>query len=140
MPPQKPNILFIMADQIRWDALAVNGAHWMHTPNLDRLARGGINFPNAFSPDPICVPARASITTGNYPHVATGNKANSGQIRDDQVKFAEHFAAAGYRTYAMGKLHYVPYQDPPLLHGLQTVELYESGRARNVGYDIEDYY
>ena len=72
MPNSKPNILFIMADQIRWDAVGCNGADWMHTPNLDRLARSGINFPNAFSPNPICVPARASITTGNYPHTATG--------------------------------------------------------------------
>ena len=65
-----------------------------------------------FTTNPICVPARASITTGNYPHKAIGRKITDGFIRDDQVKIAEHFRNAGYRTYGIGKLHYVPYSPP----------------------------
>ena len=127
----KPNILLLVADELRPDALGCYGNRVCRTPNLDRLAGRAIVFQNAFTPNPICVPARAAITTGNYPHVATGIKANSGRIRDDQVKLAGHFAAAGYETYACGKLHYVPYSPPGvprLVHGFQHVELTESGR------------
>lgn len=99
---QKRNVLIIMADQFRWDAMRCAGADFLDTPNLDRLAGEGVRFTNAFTPNPICVPARATLTTGNYPYKCTGNKANSGQIGDDQIKIADHFAASGYHIYAMG--------------------------------------
>jgi len=127
----KPNILLFCADQLRADALGCYGNEICRTPNIDALAAGGLVFENGFTPNPICVPARAAITTGNYPHVCTGIKNNSGRIRDDQVKLAGHFAAAGYETYACGKLHYVPYAapgQPRLLHGFQHCDLTESGR------------
>ena len=127
----RPNILFIMADQLRADALGCYGNAVCRTPNLDRLASHGVLFENSFTPNPICVPARASITTGNYSHVATRNKNNGGLILDDQVKLAAHFADAGYGTCACGKLHYVPYAPPGtprLLHGFQHCDLSESGR------------
>ncbi|MFW6157995.1 MAG: sulfatase [Planctomycetota bacterium] len=125
------NILLFCSDHMRHDALACNGNPFVKTPNLDRLAAGGLNFANSFTPNPICVPARASMTTGNYSHKATGTKDNSGRIHDDQPKLAEHFNQHGYRTYAIGKLHYVPYAppgEPRLLHGFQYCELCESGR------------
>ena len=130
---KRPNILLLCADQLRPDALGCYGNRICRTPSLDALAGAGVLFENAFTPNPICVPARASITTGNYPHVATGIKANSGRVRDDQPKLAEHFAAAGYETYACGKLHYVPYArpgQPRLLHGFQHCDLTESGRLQ----------
>ncbi|MFQ6041662.1 MAG: sulfatase [Candidatus Poribacteria bacterium] len=127
----KPNIILITADHMRHDALACNGNKFIQTPNLDRLAKSGITFSNSFTPNPICVPARASITTGNYPHKCTGFKTNSGKIKDGQPLIAQHFADAGYRTYAIGKLHYVPYSPPGkprLLHGFQHAEITEEGR------------
>jgi len=123
------NVLVIMADQFRGDALHCSGADFMHTPHFDRLAREGVNFVNAMTPNPICVPARACLTTGNYPHKCTGHKNNGGRIRDDQIKIAQHFSDNGYHSYAMGKLHYVPYSNPRLLHGFDTCELCESGRV-----------
>jgi len=131
MMSDRPNVLLITADQLRCDALGCYGNDVCRTPNLDGLARSGVLFENSFTPNPICVPARATITTGNYSHRATGTKNNSGLIRDDQPKLAEHFAACGYETYACGKLHYVPYAPPPgprLLHGFQHCDLTESGR------------
>ena len=110
--PKPHNILLITADQLRADALGCYGNDVCRTPNLDALAAGGVVFENAYTPCPICVPARATITTGNYPHVCTGTKNNSGRIRDDQPKLAEHFRRSGYATYACGKLHYVPYSQP----------------------------
>ncbi|MFW5802511.1 MAG: sulfatase [Verrucomicrobiota bacterium] len=128
---KKPNILLISADQMRWDCLGAAGNPAIQTPNLDRLSRRGVLFRNGFTPDPICVPARASIMTGNYPHVCTGSKKNGGRIRDDQPLLTETLKAVGYHTYALGKLHFVPYSppgEPRLVHGFQHVKLTESGR------------
>jgi choline-sulfatase len=128
---RRHNILIFCADQLRADALGCYGNRICKTPNLDALAASGIVFENAFTPNPVCVPARASITTGNYAHRATGVKGNGGRIRDGQPRLAAHFAARGYETYACGKLHYVPYappDQPRLLHGFQHCDLTESGR------------
>ncbi|MCM8757029.1 MAG: sulfatase-like hydrolase/transferase, partial [Candidatus Omnitrophica bacterium] len=127
----KPNILLITADQMRWDCLGCMGNPVIQTPHLDTLSRQGVLFQNAFSPNPICVPARASIMTGNYPHICTGHKTNSGRIREGQVLLTEILKQAGYRAYACGKLHFVPYSPPDqprLVHGFEKVDLHESGR------------
>jgi len=127
----RPHILLITADQMRWDCLGCAGNPVIETPNLDRLAARGVRFRNAFTPNPICVPARATIMTGNYSHLCTGVKSNSGRIRDGQPLLTEVLKAAGYRTYALGKLHFLPYSapgEPRLVHGFEHVELWESGR------------
>lgn len=85
---KQPNILFLTADQMRHDTLGCNGNPVISTPNYDRLAASGVNFSNSFSTNPICVPARASIATGCYPHRCTGHKGNSGAIRDGFPKLA----------------------------------------------------
>jgi len=126
-----PNILFIMTDQMRHDALACNGNPVINTPNYDRLAAEGVNFSNSFSTNPICVPARATIITGCYSHKCTGTKNNSGAIRDGFPLLPEILAEQGYETYSAGKLHYLPYaapDEPRLTHGFQHVKLCESGR------------
>ena len=64
----QPNILFIMMDQLRWDAIAAHGNPDIHTPHLDRLVARGVTFRNAYSNCPVCVPARYSIRTGRLPH------------------------------------------------------------------------
>lgn len=144
-----PNILLITADQFRWDCLGCAGNPAIRTPHLDALAARGVRFDNAFTPDPICVPARACIMTGNYPQVCTGNKANNGRIRDGQPLLTETLKRVGYRTATIGKLHFVPYAppgQPRLLHGFEHAELMESGRILRQ-YDpegrargIEDYF
>lgn len=146
---KQPNILLITADQLRWDCLGVAGNPVIQTPQLDALAARGIWFRNAFTPDPICVPARASIMTGNYPHVCTGIKDNFGRIRDPQPLLTEVLKQVGYRTYAMGKLHFLPYappDQPRLVHGFEHVDLHESGRIvgqfdpRGEQSGLEDYF
>ncbi|MHC4872114.1 MAG: sulfatase family protein [Planctomycetota bacterium] len=135
----KPNILLITGDHARHDAVACNLtdkltrqlASVVKTPNLDGLASDGVTFQNSHSSNPICVPGRASITTGNYSHKCTTSKNNGGRIHDDQIKIAEHFKGHGYDTCAIGKLHYVPYSkpgEPRLLHGFDYAELCEEGR------------
>jgi arylsulfatase A-like enzyme len=127
----QPNILLITADHMRNDAVGANGNPFIRTPNLDALAARGVTFTNACTPNPICVPGRACLTTGNYPHKCTGSKNNGGRIRDDQIKIAEHFGGAGYWSACVGKLHYAPYAppgEPRLVHGFEMWEACESGR------------
>ncbi|HBE00970.1 MAG TPA: hypothetical protein DC049_00630 [Spirochaetia bacterium] len=145
---EKPNILFLIADQFRADCLSCAGNPVIKTPNLDHLAADGVRFDCAYSPDPICVPARASMITGLYPHKCTGIKNNGGAIKNGIFKLPEFFRVQGYETYASGKLHYVPYSapgTPRLLHGFAKASLAESGRIlkeydpQNTGRGIEDY-
>ena len=91
----RPNVLLITADHMRRDAIGCNGASFVQTPNLDGLAARGVTFANSCTPNPICVPGRASITTGNYSHVATGTKNNGGRIHDNQPRLAPHIPASG---------------------------------------------
>lgn len=145
----KANILFLCADQMRGDALGCAGNSYIETPHLDRLAARGARFPNAFSVDPVCVPARATMITGNYPHRCTGEKRNGGSVKSDQIVMPEYFRAHGYKTYASGKLHFLPYAapgTPRTTHGYEQVSLAESGRVIN-RYDptgqtpgLEDYH
>ncbi len=136
---KKPNILFILSDSMRHDALECNGNNVIKTPNFNRLAKMSINFKNAYSTDPICVQARASITTGCYSSKATGLKDNDGEIKPEFPLLANELEKAGYDTYAMGKLTYDPYPAPSEKRntkGVKTVEYAESGRMVDM-YDPE---
>ncbi|MBK6485863.1 MAG: sulfatase-like hydrolase/transferase [Gemmatimonadetes bacterium] len=63
---QRPNIVFVLVDDLRWDDIAVAGHPFAETPNIDRLASEGARFLNAFASTPLCSPSRASILTGQY--------------------------------------------------------------------------
>jgi arylsulfatase len=103
----KPNILFIMCDQLRADALGCAGT-WVKTPNIDRIARGGVRFSNCVTTSPVCIPARISMATGRYPH-NTGIWSNG---RFDLPKGTPMWMSAirdaGYRTSLFGKTALVP--------------------------------
>ena len=91
----KPNVLFILCDQLRWDGLSCTG-NWADTPNIDAIAQEGMIFNNCVTSSPVCIPARLSLATGHYPH-STGIWNNlhydmpgkSGIIGHDNV-IAEH--------------------------------------------------
>lgn len=104
-PGAKPrNILFILADDHRHDALGFRGHPWLETPHLDRLARGGVHFPKAMVTTSLCSPSRASILTGLYAHnhrvVDNYNPVSRGL-----VFFPQHLQKAGYETAFIGKWH-----------------------------------
>src|SRR2546422_2707242 len=67
-PGQRPNVLFILCDDLRWDALGYAGNPYVKTPNIDRLAREGVQFKNMFCTTSLCSPSRASILSGLYAH------------------------------------------------------------------------
>ena len=100
----QPNILVILCDQLRYDALACNGNTIVETPHIDRLAEGGVNCHEATSSCPICAPFRASLLTGRYAH-SNGVICNQYKLHDQQSFFAESLRAAGYRSAWIGKWH-----------------------------------
>ncbi len=108
-----PNILFLMPDQLRWDFVGAYGSAFANTPNIDRLAAMGTVFERCYSPSPVCIPARASILTGQN-SLATGVLNNNYWLRPDHEacgvpSFATLLGAAGYHTEAIGKMHFIPW-------------------------------
>ncbi|MFK7751734.1 MAG: sulfatase-like hydrolase/transferase [Sedimentitalea sp.] len=106
-----PNILFLMADEHQAAALSCLDHGIVKTPNLDRLAARGTMFTNAYTPSPICVPARAALATGRYVH-QTGYWDNA-HAYDGRVSGWGHvLQKAGVPVTSIGKLHYRNDQDP----------------------------
>jgi choline-sulfatase len=102
--PDRPNLLFVFTDQHRADAMGCAGHPVVETPNLDRLAGGGVRFTEAYTNSPVCVPARASLYTGVYPH-NTGVRDFDGYVPADATTFFNHLQDAGYVTAHVGEIH-----------------------------------
>jgi N-acetylglucosamine-6-sulfatase len=102
----RPNIVFILMDDLRWDALGCTGHPFVKTPNIDRLAREGAKFSNFFVTTPLCSPSRASFLTGRYVHAhgVTGNRDNNA-LSHQLVTFPKLLHDAGYSTAYVGKWH-----------------------------------
>ena len=106
---RRPNILFLMTDQMQ--ARVLDPSHPCHTPNLDRLASRGVRFTHAYTPNPVCSPARASLMTGLLPHshgvvqVTHCTADDQAVLRTGKRHWAQELAAAGYRTGYFGKWH-----------------------------------
>jgi len=100
----RPHVLILMTDQQRADSLGCAGHPQLATPNIDRLATGGIRFAQATTASPLCMPARASFATSLYPH-NHGIWRNQGQLATEQTLF-QSLKSAGYFTAAIGKSHY----------------------------------
>jgi N-acetylglucosamine-6-sulfatase len=109
---RKPNFIFIIADDHRWDAMGVVQREqgekarypWFETPNLDRLAADGVRMRNAFITHSICSPGRASFLTGQYTHV-NGVMDNNTPFPEKSVTHATLLRDAGYHTAYFGKWH-----------------------------------
>jgi arylsulfatase A-like enzyme len=123
---ERPNIVFIMTDQQRWDCVGANGNALIKTPNLDRIAASGANFTHAFVASPVCVPSRVSFFTGRYAH-AHRNRVNYTPLDRDEILLQTRLKNMGYQTAAVGKLHLTP---PTPMEARRTgfdfVELHDS--------------
>ena len=103
----RPNILWICTDQQRFDTLGCYGNRFAATPNLDRLAAGGVRFEAAFAQSPVCSPSRAAMLTGRYPRT-TRCRQNGQMIPGDETLVTKLLADAGYVCGLSGKLHLAP--------------------------------
>lgn len=103
---QRPNILYIMADDHAAHALSCYGSRINQTPNLDRIAKDGMRFTNCFVTNSLCGPSRAVLLTGKYSHVNgfLDNKPNT-RFDGSQQTFPKLLQQAGYQTAVIGKWH-----------------------------------
>ena len=98
------NVLFIMADQLRWDYLSCVRPERVATPNIDRLAARGVRFDRAYVQSPICGPSRMSFYTGTYVRTH-GSTWNDVPLRVDEWGLGDYLRPLGFRTQLVGKTH-----------------------------------
>ncbi|MYE89353.1 sulfatase-like hydrolase/transferase [Candidatus Poribacteria bacterium] len=111
---QKPNIIFIMPDQLRADFLSCYGAEFIDTPHIDALGTQGVRYSRAYSEHPVCVPARVALMTGMN-GLKTGVLDNGQFLRPDYracglATWPELLNAHDYYTIAVGKMHFYPWE------------------------------
>ncbi|KAK0731331.1 alkaline-phosphatase-like protein [Lasiosphaeris hirsuta] len=115
-PSKRPNILYIMADQLAAPLLKMyNPDSQIKTPSLDSLAAKSVQFDSAYCPSPLCAPSRMSMITGLLP-MKIGAFDNATQISSDIPTYAHYLRLQGYHTVLAGKMHFVGDQ----LHGYET--------------------
>jgi arylsulfatase A-like enzyme len=111
-PAAKPNVLFILCDDLRPDALGAYGSAHVKTPHIDALAKSGVRFANAFCTTSLCSPSRASILTGLYAH-RHGVRDNFTELPANLPHWPGRLKAAGYQTAYVGKWHMGENNDEP---------------------------
>jgi N-acetylglucosamine-6-sulfatase len=106
--PNRPNIVFVITDDQRWDSVRITGHPAMQTPHIDRLAREGVVFDNFFCATPLCSPSRASFLTGLYPHrhrVINNDRVGMDAVSHTLVTFPRILRENGYHSAYIGKWH-----------------------------------
>ena len=111
-PAHRPNVLFILCDDLRPDALGCFGSKHVKTPRIDALAAGGVRFANAFCTTSLCSPSRASILTGLYAH-AHGVRNNFTELPARLPHWPGRLREQGYATAYVGKWHMGEDNDAP---------------------------
>lgn len=100
----QPNVIFIVADQMKWSALRMYSEIGIEAPSLERLAREGVRFANGITPHPLCVPARVSMMTSRYAH-STGSRRNETLMPPGELHAFRIWKDLGYSTGLVGKNH-----------------------------------
>ena len=125
----RPNVVLIMADDFGYECLGANGCLDYQTPQLDRLAAGGVRF-EQFHAQPLCTPTRVKLMTGQSNR---RNYKRFGLLPRDQVTFAQLFRDAGYRTCIAGKWQLGRAPDGPRHFGFEQALLWQHTRPREAG-------
>ena len=135
---ERPNVVFILADDLGWRDLSNEGSTFYESPHIDRIANEGMKFTRGYATCQVCSPSRASIMTGKYPArlaitdwigAAEGEKWKRNtkllpahyfhDLPHDDVTLAEAFREAGYRTFFAGKWHLGSEGSHPDDHGFE---------------------
>ncbi|MCC6694704.1 MAG: sulfatase-like hydrolase/transferase [Candidatus Hydrogenedentes bacterium] len=106
-PAPRPNVLFILVDQHRFDCIGAYGNEQIRTPAIDRLAQDGTRYTNSFCAYPVCTPSRYSIWSGRYVH-EHGGWSNHCTLKPGTATWPALLREAGYQTAAAGKMHFTP--------------------------------
>lgn len=144
----KPNIIYIMADDLGYADLSCYGRKEYKTPNLDKLARQGMKFMNAYAAAPLCTPARVAFMTGRYPaRLPVGliepldwtAKDSLTGLSPDVPSIAARLRSAGYETYLVGKWHlgFTP-QFSPLRNGFDYFFGFNGGAVDYISHRSPD--
>ena len=134
----RPNLIFLMPDQLRADFLSCYGANFIQTPHIDSLCVRGVRYADACTPSPVCVPARSVLLTG-INVIRTGVLSNGQFLRPDLLvcgipTWPEMLSQSGYATSAIGKMHFYPWE---AAMGFQHRVIAED---KCWGYIQDDYY
>jgi choline-sulfatase len=132
---KKPNILYIMADQMTAPLLKMNNPDSViKTPNLDKLAETGVVFSSAYCNSPLCAPSRFTMCTGQLPS-KIGGYDNASILAPEVPTYAHYLRAEGYETALAGKMHFI---GPDQLHGFEhrQVTLPIAATSANIETDL----
>lgn len=135
MAARRPNILYIMADQMAAPLLSIHdNKSPIKTPNLERLAKDGVVFDNAYCNSPLCAPSRFTMVTGQLPS-KIGGYDNAADLPADVPTYAHYLRNEGYHTALAGKMHFC---GPDQLHGYEqrlTSDIYPGDYGWSVNWD-----
>ena len=103
---ERPNMIIVLVDDMRWDEIGVADHPYVQTPNIDRIAQEGVQFINAFTVNPLCSPSRATLLTGQHAHYhgITDNLARN-ELSHQLETFPQRLNESGYETAFIGKWH-----------------------------------
>lgn len=138
IPASAPNVVFVLADDLGWSELGCYGNGFNETPHLDRLARQGMRFTQAYAAAPVCSPYRAALLTGQHParvgilDYLRPNSANA--LSTDHTTLAEMFQRSGYATGMVGKWHLTGYAHHGAEHEIRPTA---HGFDWNIGSEVK---
>ncbi|GAB5562204.1 MAG: hypothetical protein SynsKO_38510 [Synoicihabitans sp.] len=121
--PRSPNILIFVTDQQRADTIARLGNPIIRTPVLDRLSAEGVTFTRAYSPSPVCVPARCALATGQHP---AQSECWDNMDMPNTASYMEILQRQGFQTHGIGKMHFMP--DHEKMWGFESRDISEEGK------------
>lgn len=123
----KPNILYLMTDQQRFDTVGALNNPIIQTPALDRLVREGTSFTSAYCPSPVCVASRCSFLLGQWPHQT--NCTTNSAMPQDRTSVMDILNEVGYQAHGIGKMHFTPQGHK--MWGFETRDFSEEGAGSN---------